>query len=441
MSTKPSTPAPYKPEPITGYTEWLPEVRLVELRWLDHIRSVFESYGFCNIETPAVEEIEVLSAKGGDTEKEIYALRRLYESPNDAEPRVALHYDLTVPMARYVAQHYNDLVFPFKRYQMQKVWRGERPQEGRYREFLQCDIDVIDNEDVSMSFDAELPIIVYEIFQGLGVGPFSINVNNRKILQGFYQGLGIEQVTEAIRIADKFDKIGADGVLKSLVEQLNIPADVAAKCVALAQIRTGDSSFVERVRALGVQSELLETGLTELQFVIDHMKDIPAGHIWADLSIARGLDYYTGTVYECKLLDYPGYPSVCSGGRYENLVGAYLRKKLPGVGLSIGLTRIFAKLLKDGKLPVAAKSGTQLLVVYPQGADRDAVRRIAAHYRAKGVKVEMYHEDKKTPKQLQYAVRKGIPYVLFPGADGAPHQVKNLATGEQVEVTADWLPG
>lgn len=441
MSSKPSAPAPYKPKPITGYTEWLPEVRLVEQQWMDHIRKVFEGYGFCNIETPAVEEIEVLSAKGGDTEKEIYALRRLYESPNDAEPRVALHYDLTVPMARYVAQHYNDLVFPFKRYQMQKVWRGERPQEGRFREFLQCDIDVIDNENVSMSFDAELPIIVYEIFQGLGVGPFSINVNNRKILQGFYQGLGIEKITEAIRIADKFDKIGADGVQKSLVEQLDLTPEVAAKCVALAQIRTGDRSFVDQVKALGVTSELLDEGLTELQFVMDHMTDIPAGHIWADLSIARGLDYYTGTVYECKLLDFPGYPSVCSGGRYENLVGSYLRKKLPGVGLSIGLTRIFAKLLKEGKLPVAAKSPTQLLVAYPQGAARADVRRVAAHFRARGVKVEMYHEDRKTAKQLEYAVKKGIPFVLFPGADGAAHQVKTLATGEQAEVAADWLPG
>ena len=194
------------------------------------------------------------------------------------------------------------------------------------------------------------------------------------------------------------------------------------------------------MRALGVQSALLDEGLEELRFVIDHMQDIPAGHIWADLSIARGLDYYTGTVYECKLLDYPGYPSVCSGGRYENLVGAYLRKKLPGVGISIGLTRIFAKLLKDGKLPVGPKSPTQLLVAYPQDARRDDVRRVAAHFRARGVRVEMYHEDRKTAKQLQYAVRKGIPYVLFPGADGAAHQVKTMATGEQVEVAADWLP-
>lgn len=439
--SKPSTsPAPYKPEPISGYTEWLPEARLVEQQWMDHIRKVFESYGFCSIETPAVEEIEVLSAKGGDTEKEIYALRRLYDAPQDAEPRVALHYDLTVPMARYVAQHYNDLVFPFKRYQMQRAWRGERPQEGRFREFYQCDIDVIDNEEVSKSFDAELPIIVYEVLQGLGVGPFSINVNNRKILQGFYQGLGIEQITEAIRIADKFDKIGADGVKRSLVEQLGMAEDVAAKCVALAQIRTSDLGFVEQVRALGVQSALLDEGIEELRFVIDHMKDIPPGHIWADLSIARGLDYYTGTVYEGKLLDYPGYPSVCSGGRYENLVGAYLRKKLPGVGMSIGLTRIFSKLLKEGKLPVGPKSPTQLLVAFPQGAARDMVRRVAAEYRARGVNVEMYHEDKKTPNQLRYASRKGIPYVLFPGVDGASHQVKTMATGEQVEVGADWLP-
>lgn len=430
----------FKPEPISGYTEWLPEARMVELQWLDHIRSVFESYGFCSIETPSVEAVDALVAKGGDTDKEIYALRRLQEVPGESEPRVALHYDLTVPMARYVAQHYNGLVFPFKRYQIQRAWRGERPQEGRFREFYQCDIDIVDNESVSMTFDAELPLIVYKVLKGLDIGPFSIHINNRKVLQGFYEGLGIKCVQEAIRVADKFDKIGASGVEMALVDDLKLAPATAKKCVSLAQIKTPDVSFESRIRELGVTSTMMDQGIEELRFVLQHLQDLPQGFVWADLSIARGLDYYTGTVYEGKLTNYPTYPSICSGGRYENLVGAYLRRKLPGVGMSIGLTRIFSKLLKEGQISLGPKSPTDMLVAFPPGMDRARVRSLAERYRDRGCRVEMFHEDKRIQAQLKYASRKGIPYVVFPGENGEADEVKDLRTSMQIKVDETWLP-
>ncbi|MEO5375295.1 MAG: histidine--tRNA ligase [Alphaproteobacteria bacterium] len=433
----------HRPQPVTGYPEWLPEVRLVEQRWLDRIRAVFESYGFCSIETPSVEEIEVLVAKGGDADKEIYALHRLQEDQRDNEPRVALHYDLTVPLARYVAMHYNDLVFPFKRYQIQRAWRGERPQEGRFREFCQCDIDVIDNEKVSLHFDAEIPAIIYEILQRLEVGAVGLHINNRKILEGFYRGIGITDVVSAIRIVDKLDKIGRDGVRRGLVESLGLPGEVADSCLALAEIRTPDGGFVDRVRALGVRSELLDQGLDELRFVFDELSHIPHGVIMADLSIARGFDYYTGTVYEGKLRDFPTYPSICSGGRYDNLVGAYLRKNLPGVGMSIGLTRIFAKLLKEGLIPPGPKCPTEVMVAFLPGHERAAAAAVAASLRQAGIRVEMYHEPKKVDAQMRYAARKGIPYVWFPApSPGAPHEVKDMSSGQQAAADpATWRPG
>lgn len=432
----------HRPQPITGYPEWLPEARLVEQRWLDRIRDVFESYGFCSIETPSVEEIEVLVAKGGDTDKEIYALHRLQEDQRDGEPRVALHYDLTVPLARYVAVHYNDLVFPFKRYQIQRAWRGERPQEGRFREFTQCDIDVIDNEKVSLHFDAEIPATVYEILQRLDVGAVGLHINNRKILEGFYSGIGITDVVSAIRVVDKLDKIGRDGVRKGLTEGIGLPPDIADRCLDLAEIKTSDSEFVGRVRALGVKSELLDAGLAELKFVFDGLSHIPPGAIVADLSIARGFDYYTGTVYEGKLRDFPTYPSICSGGRYDNLVGAYLRKNLPGVGMSIGLTRIFAKLLKEGLIGLGPKSPTEVMVAYLPGFERATVAAVAETLRRAGIKVEMYHEPKKMDAQMRYAARKGIPYVWFPAASpDSPHEVKTMATGEQSRADlSTWRP-
>src|SRR5437588_1084047 len=302
---------------------------MVELKWMDDIRRVFESYGFCSIETPAVEEIEALLAKG-ETDKEIYVLKRLQEDDDRSDARLGLHYDLTVPLARYVAEHYNDLVFPFKRYQIQRVWRGERPQEGRFREFYQCDIDVINLDQVPLHFDAEMPAIMYEILSRLGVGDFQIRVSNRKILEGYFRGLGIEDTISAIRLVDKLDKIGEEGVLSLLQSDLGLPREMAVRCLALASIRTSDLSFVERVRARGVEADVLKEGQAVLAFVIEALHTLPRGTLLADLSIARGFDYYTGTVYETRLLEFPNIGSICSGGRYDNLAGAFIKRKLPG---------------------------------------------------------------------------------------------------------------
>lgn len=436
----------YKPRPVSGFLEWLPEVRLVEQQWLKSIEGAFEAYGFCSIETPSVEEIEVLAAKGGDADKEIYGLRRLAaEAGEDDEHgggRLALHYDLTVPMARYVAQHFGDLVFPFKRYQMQRCWRGERPQEGRLREFTQCDIDVIDLNEVSLHFDAEIPAIALDVLSRLPIGPVRLHINNRKILQGFYQGLGIRDAVGAIRIADKLDKIGRDGVIAGMTGELGLSREVAEKCVELAAIRTGDTGFAALVRAFGIENETLEAGLEELTFVMLELAHLPKGTVVADMSIARGFDYYTGTVYEGKLVDYPDFPTVCAGGRYDNLVGSYSRQKLPGVGISIGFSRIFSKLVKEGRIEANAKCPTDVMVACLPCAARAEVAACARRLRERGFKVEMYHEEKSLKAQMKYASRKGIPYVWFPAnAAQAEHEVKNMTTGEQAPAELDnWKP-
>jgi len=426
---------------VSGFPEWLPEQRMVELKWMDDIRRIFESYGFCSIETPSVEEIEALLAKG-EADKEIYAVKRLQMDNEADEPRLGLHYDLTVPLARYVAEHFHDLVFPFKRYQMQRAWRGERPQEGRYREFYQCDIDVINLDQVPLHFDAEMPAIMYDILCRLEVGDFQIRVSNRKILEGYFRGLEIEETISAIRLVDKLDKIGEDGVLSLLQADLALPREVALRCLALASIRTTDLSFVERVRALGVESDLLNKGLEELAFVMDALHTLPKGTLLADLSIARGFDYYTGTVYEGKLLEFPTYPSICSGGRYDNLAGAFINRKLPGVGMSLGLTRIFAKLVAEKRLRVGPKCPTQVLVIFPRAERREETARTANLLRERGLNVEMYHSPGKIAQQMRYASRKGIPYVWFPPfEDGGRHEVKDLASEKQeIADPATWSP-
>ena len=428
-----------KPKPLSGFPEWLPEQRLVELRWIDVIRRSFEAYGFCNIDPPSVEDIDVLVSKGEDADKEIYGVRRLGGGEQRDEPRIALHYDLTVPLARYVAQHFNELAFPFKRYQIQRAWRGERPQEGRFREFYQCDLDVLDVGEVSLHFDAELPVIVYEILERLEVRPVTMHINNRKVLQGFYTGLGIADVVGAIRVLDKLDKVGAEEVTRMLVDDLKLETAVAAQCVELASIRTPDVSFEDRVRAFNVRSELLDVGLAELKFVMQALAVVPAGVAFADLSVARGFDYYTGTVYEGKLSAFPGYPSVFSGGRYDNLVGGFLRQNLPGVGLSIGLTRIFSKLLGEGKITTGASCPTQILVIQLPESPREQAMETGALLRRRGFNVEVYHESKKIGHQIRYATRKGIPYAWFP--DPGKHEVKDLATGVQSPADpATWQP-
>jgi histidyl-tRNA synthetase len=426
---------------ISGFAEWLPEQRIVELQWMDEMRRVFESYGFCSIETPAVEELDALLAKG-ETDKEIYTIRRLQEDDGKgSDARLGLHYDLTVPLARYVAEHYNDLVFPFKRYQMQRVWRGERPQEGRYREFYQCDIDVINNNTLPLYFDAEMPVIIYEIFKRLNIGDFRLHINNRKILEGYLQGLAIKETVPVIRVLDKLDKIGRTGVLAQLESELGLTGELAERCLALASIQAPDGSFVERVQDLGVRSDLLSEGLNELAFVLSTLSALPDGVALADLAIARGFDYYTGTVYEGKLADFPALGAVCSGGRYDDLAGSFINRKLPGVGISIGLTRLFAKLLHEQRIKVGAKSPTQVLLVLFDEERRGETLRTAHTLRVRGLNVEVYATPIKQGQQLRYAARKGIPYAWFLPYAGKGHEVKDMLSGEQV--TADpntWRP-
>jgi histidyl-tRNA synthetase len=432
---------PLRPEPSSGFPEWLPELRMVELDWLDHVRDT--SYGFASIETPSVEPLDILTRKTESARQEIYTLHRLQADPDDdSDARLGLHFDLTVPFARYTAQHFNDLVFPFKRYQIQRVWRGERAQAGRFREFVQCDVDVINVDHTPLYFDAEMPRIVHEILTALAIGEFRIHVNNRKILEGFFTGLGIADPVAVIRVLDKLDKIGIDRVGESLARDLDLDDTQVASCLKLAGIRGEDASVVGEIRALGVANDLLAEGLAELAFVLDALADLPRGSVVADLSIARGLDYYTGTVYEGKFVEFPDFGSICSGGRYENLAGAFIRRKLPGVGISIGLTRIFAKLAAEGRLPVGPKSPTQVLVAVSGAESFAAAVRTAATLRGRGIRTEVYHQPDKLQKQLRYALRKGIPYVWFPPTgQGATHEVKDLRTADQVAADpAGWVP-
>jgi len=429
-----------KARAISGFPEYTPEIRRAEMRWIDAIRETFERYGYVNIETPSVEEVDTLAAKGGDVDKEIYGLQRLNAEGDDKGARLALHFDLTVPTARYVAQHFNELTFPFKRYQIQRVWRGERPQEGRFREFLQCDVDVIDQDGISHDFDAEIPLIAMQALNAVGAGPVRFMLNNRKILVGFYEGLGIENAGDVIRVVDKIDKLPVGEIERILVEDLGLAVETAKACLALAQICSTDNSFAEEARKLGVKNELFEEGLTELTTIMDRLNAADTGGsvVEANLAIARGLDYYTGVVYEVQLIDYPEYSTICAGGRYADLVGAYIKRDLPGVGISIGLTRLFAKLLKEGKIAPERASPTDVLIARFPENDVLELDAIATALRVRGVNVEVYHEAAKLKNQFRYAERKAIPYLWF---TGETHEVKDLGTGEQANADpSTWLP-
>jgi histidyl-tRNA synthetase len=436
----------YKPKPISGFPEWLPEERRAEQAWFDHIRRVFESYGFCNIETPSVEELDAINAKGGDGEsdadKEIYVIERLHKEEGDKEARLALHFDQTVPFARYTAQHFNELVFPFKRYQMQRVWRGERPQAGRFREFYQCDIDVINVDNLPLAFDAEMPAIIWEILSslpGMENETIQIRVSNRKILMGFIESFQVDDpnyIYETIRIADKFEKFGEDRTYE-LFLKLNIRLELGharGKEIANSLLNLLKEKDIRNISA---QNNLMKEGIEELSFVMDQLSHLPEGAVVADLSIVRGLDYYTGTVYETVFTDDPGYGSICSGGRYDDLAGNYINKHLPGVGISIGFSRLFDRIRQKGALPVKSISPADVMVVLPSEEQRPLMMQTAQTLRARGYNVETFHSPSKIDKQIMYAVKKGIPYVWFPDLS----EVKNMETREQVPATPkDWKP-
>lgn len=433
----------YKPRPVTGFPEWLPEVRLVEQQWFDHIRRVFESYGFCSIETPSVEELDVLRAKG-EVDKEIYVLERLHKDENDnSDARLALHFDQTVPLARYVAQNFNDLVFPFKRYQMQRVWRGERPQKGRFREFYQCDIDVIGVDALPIHFDAEMPAIMWEVMSGLpGMEneKIQIRVNNRKIWLGLLQDIDCDDPAQIMRTIDKLEKIGAEAVTKILKTEQNLSDADVASILSLAQFKATPKNILSLSQTVAASNDMLREGIEELMMVMNNLAHLPEGAVVADLSIVRGLDYYTGTVYETVFLEDPGYGSICSGGRYDDLAGSYINKHLPGVGISVGFSRLFARMVDQGKIDVSRKSPADVMVMMPHEDKRPSITQLCQKLRARGLRVEMYHAAKKFPDQLKYASRKGIPYVWITEEDGT-YQVKNMLTGEQVKADpATWTP-
>lgn len=427
-----------KVTPISGFLEWLPAERYAEQQVLDTIREVFELHGFDPINTRAVEPVERLTGKGGDADKEIYAVSRLAADANEkAEAELGLHFDLTVPFSRYVLENAGKLTFPFRRYQIQPVWRGERPQAGRYREFIQADIDIVDAGELPFHYEVELPLVIADVFSRVPIGEFRIQVNNRKIPEGFYRGLGIEDITGTLRIVDKLDKIGPNKVTELLIAE-GITSDAAAKILELAQISTPDSSFVEQVRALGVEHPTLDEGLEALKAVIDTAAEHAPGLLVAELKIARGLDYYTGTVYETQLVGEESYGSICSGGRYDSLASDG-KRTYPGVGLSIGVSRLLAKLIGERGLAASRPTPTAVLVAVNDEASRGESMRVAKALRERGIATLVSPKAAKFGKQIQFADRRGIPFVWFPGVDGQADQVKDIRSGEQTDADrATW---
>ncbi len=428
--------------PLSGFPEWQPPQRMIEQRVLDHLRTTFELYGFAPLETRAVEPLDQLLRKG-ETSKEVYLLRRLQEDEGTRgrkEEQLGLHFDLTVPFARFVLENAGKLQFPFRRYQIQKVWRGERPQEGRYREFLQADIDVVDRGTLPFHYEVEIPLVIGDALSGLPVPPVRIQVNNRKLAQGFYRGVGITDVEEALRAVDKLDKIGPDGVAEQLRTSVGATPAQAKACLALAEISAEDASFADAVAALGVADPLLDEGVAELVRVVEAAREHRPGLLVADLRIARGLDYYTGTVYETQLRGYERFGSICSGGRYDNLASSG-SETYPGVGISIGVSRMLGLLFGAGALTVSRDVPTCVLVALPAEERRAESDRIATALRRRGIAAEVSPSADKYGKQIRFAQRRGIPFVWFPGVDGAPDEVKDIRSGDQesADRTA-WIP-
>ncbi|MEU4605912.1 histidine--tRNA ligase [Kribbella sp. NPDC023972] len=423
--------------PLSGFPEFLPADRIVEQKFLDVIRETFELHGFASIETRAVEPVERLSNQGEDADKEIYGVRRLAaDSAEDAA--LGLHFDLTVPFARYVLENSGKLVFPFRRYQIQKVWRGERPQEGRFREFTQADIDIVDSGELPFHYEVELPLVIADAFRKLPIPAFRIQVNTRQIPEGFYRGLGIEDITGVLRIVDKLDKIGPDKVTDLLTGAPGLSPETAKQVLRLAEIATTDASFADQVRALGVQHEILDQGLERLTQIMTAANEHAPGLLLADLKIARGLDYYTGTVYETQLIGDEAYGSICSGGRYDSLASDG-KTTYPGVGISIGVSRLLHRLLGKGLVRSTRSTPTAVLVALTAEEDRAEAMRTAVQLRGRGIPVEVAPAAAKFGKQIRFADRRGIPFVWFSTENGP--EVKDIRSGEQVPADpATWTP-
>jgi histidyl-tRNA synthetase len=427
--------------PLSGFPELLPAQRVVEQQVIDTLRHTFELHGFAGIETRAVEPLDQLLRKG-ETSKEVYLLRRLHEESAEGHAGLGLHFDLTVPFARYVLENAGRLDFPFRRYQIQKAWRGERPQEGRFREFTQADIDIVGRDSLAFHHDVEVTRVMVDALTRLDFLPgFRLQVNNRKLIQGFYAGLGIADTDEVMRVVDKLDKVPAEVVRDLLVDEAGLPAETADRVLDLARIRATDDSFVDQVRALGVKHELLDEGLAELAELLRGCADLVSDRVRveADLSIARGLDYYTGTVFETRLDGYESMGSICSGGRYDALASDG-RTTYPGVGISLGVSRVVVPLLARTGLTASRSVPSAVLVAVSDEATRAASSAVAADLRRRDVACEVAPDAAKFGKQIRYAERRGIPFVWFVQDDGS-HQVKDIRSGDQVAADpATWTP-
>ena len=425
-----------KPRTLSGFMELLPGKQIQMERIMGVLKDTYSRYGFAPLDTPAIEDAQILLAKGGgETEKQIYRFQK-------GDSDLALRFDLTVPLAKYVALHYNDLAFPFRRYQISKVYRGERAQRGRFREFYQADIDIIGDGKLDILNEAEIPAIIYQVFRGFGLTRFQIRVNNRKILGGFYHMLGLsEKSGDIMRTVDKLDKIGKEKVGEILREDCGLTQEETAQILKFMAISGTNDQVLSALSGYRGRNEMFDQGLDELEAVTRNLAafGVPQENFGVDLTIARGLDYYTGTVYETTLLDHPEIGSVCSGGRYDNLAGYYIDKALPGVGISIGLTRLFYVLDEQGllndKLPTAPADA----LVLPMTADPAPAIALAQSLREEGLRVQLYGEQKKFKQKMTYADKLGVPFVVLLGEDELAQgkcSVKNMTTGEQVTVTA-----
>ncbi|MGN8890253.1 histidine--tRNA ligase [Dysosmobacter sp. HCP28S3_G4] len=420
-----------KPRTLSGFMELLPAPQQQMERMMEILRKNYALFGFTPLDTPVIESAEVLLAKGGgETEKQIYRFQK-------GDSDLALRFDLTVPLAKYVALHYNELSFPFRRFQIGKVYRGERAQRGRFREFYQADIDVIGDGKLDIVNDAEIPSIIYRTFRDFGLKRFQIRVNNRKILNGFYAMLGLtEKSGDIMRTVDKLDKIGPEKVKLILVEDFAVAESDADEILRFIAIKGTNEEVLASLEGYRGRSEMFDRGLDELTTVTKYLADfgVPAENFAVDLTIARGLDYYTGTVYETTLLDHPEIGSVCSGGRYDNLAEYYTDKQLPGVGISIGLTRLFYVLGEQGLLNPALPTAPADVLILPMSGDLAPAVALATTLRDAGIRTQLYNEQKKFKQKIGYADKLGIPYVVFLGEDEIKAGVvscKDMATGAQ----------
>ena len=424
-----------KPRTLSGFMELLPAKQIRFEKMMEILRTTYASYGFAPLDTPVIEDAQILLAKGGgETEKQIY---RFTKGDSD----LALRFDLTVPLAKYVALHYGDLVFPFRRFQISKVYRGERAQRGRFREFYQADIDIIGDGKLDILNEAEIPAIIYKVFKGFGLNRFQIRVNNRKILNGFYAMLCLsEKSGDIMRTVDKLDKIGAEKVKAILLSDCGLTEEQADEILKFIAIKGTNAEVIGALEGYAGKNELFDLGLGELKAVCVNLSafGVPEANFAVDLTIARGLDYYTGTVYETTLLDHPEIGSVCSGGRYDNLAGYYIDKQLPGVGISIGLTRLFYVLDEQGLLNPELPSAPADALVLPMGEIGPAIA-LAEELRSAGLRVQLYGEQKKFKQKMAYANKLEVPFAVLLGEDEIRDNmcsVKNMKTGEQVKLSA-----